>query len=194
MINDEQRGKVWERVVLMCQCPFLALSATIDDPIMLRDWLSTAKITKQSTLGRDFFVETFVLDSNDISTIFDENNLRRDENDNYHPSAFDQVEHLLIKCSSKFDGLNKHTTMKAKLHKIRAALAQMNELERRDVGSRINLELNDVILIEYKHPHTDFVYFTFNFDGEKNYTFGGKYDFSKNLDFSRYHLRIFKDI
>ena len=35
-LNDDERASIWERVSLMCECPFLALSATISDPSMRR--------------------------------------------------------------------------------------------------------------------------------------------------------------
>ena len=49
-INDESRGKIWERVVLFCDCPFLALSATINNPAHLRNWLETAKNNRKTIL------------------------------------------------------------------------------------------------------------------------------------------------
>ena len=49
-INDELRGKIWERVVLFCNCPFLALSATINNPKILSDWLTTAKYNQEIVL------------------------------------------------------------------------------------------------------------------------------------------------
>ena len=42
-MNDENRGRIWERVVLFCNCPFLALSATISNPMRLSEWLSRSK-------------------------------------------------------------------------------------------------------------------------------------------------------
>ena len=42
-MNDENRGRIWERVALFCACPFLALSATIKNPAQLTEWLNESK-------------------------------------------------------------------------------------------------------------------------------------------------------
>jgi len=42
-MNDENRGRIWERVALFCACPFLALSATINNPTQLTEWLNESK-------------------------------------------------------------------------------------------------------------------------------------------------------
>jgi hypothetical protein len=42
-INDAELGAVWERLLQLTSCPFLALSATVGEPEKFRDWLSRAR-------------------------------------------------------------------------------------------------------------------------------------------------------
>lgn len=59
-MNDENCGRVWERIALFCKFPFLALSATISNPKLLSEWLSRSK--------KDF--ETILIEYNQPSTEF----------------------------------------------------------------------------------------------------------------------------
>lgn len=180
MINDEDRGKVWERIVLMCECPFLALSATIDNAGMLRDWLAAVARRQhntpisQSSLSNLGLIKTFIVNDNqskdELLAVFDETNLRKDVNENI---SFEQIEELLVKCSSKFEVLKRFGSVNDKLHKIRSIVSSLDDQqELSSFVNKFNLEFNDVILIEHKQPHTDFVYYTFAYDGDRNYKFG----------------------
>jgi len=42
-ISDEEGGEVWEHLLLMLRCPFLALSATVGNPEEFANWLKGAK-------------------------------------------------------------------------------------------------------------------------------------------------------
>lgn len=42
-IGDEEGGEVWEHLLLMLRCPFLALSATVGNPEEFANWLKSAK-------------------------------------------------------------------------------------------------------------------------------------------------------
>jgi ERCC4-related helicase len=45
-INDPKDGQVWERILQLTTCPFLALSATVGQPEAFRDWLSGTRKEK----------------------------------------------------------------------------------------------------------------------------------------------------
>ncbi|XP_065837258.1 probable ATP-dependent RNA helicase DDX60 [Oscarella lobularis] len=45
-LGDEGRGMVWERLLLLVPCPFLALSATIGNPDRFRRWTETVQRAK----------------------------------------------------------------------------------------------------------------------------------------------------
>lgn len=175
MINDEQHGKVWERIVLMCECPFLALSATIHNPILVRDWLAEAKRNRAAdNPARKLFIKTFAHNDQDgLLNIFKEENLKTKDMNNNTSLLINEIESMLVNCSSKFQDLKKMRTVKDKLENICSILndPKNSPLERHELCYKINLEFNDVILIEYKQPHTDFVYYTFAYNGPKTYKF-----------------------
>lgn len=159
MINDEERGKVWERIVLMCECPFLALSATIDNPRMLRDWLASAK--SQSNIGSRIFFNAHV---DDVLELFNNNNLKQD----FDANEFAVFEAALVSISSVFASLKKYENLDGKLKKIKAVLVELDDKERCSISNKLKLFLNDVILIDFKQSPTDFVYYTYNYDGPNN--------------------------
>lgn len=188
MINDEDRGKVWERTVLMSECPFIALSATIDNPIILRDWLAVAKRSCfAESPARNVFVNSFIRSPDDVLKFFDQKNLRTDSNANFD---FAPIESLLEPCCPEFSNIKKLTSLNAKLHKIRTVLTSMNDIDRSSLIDKINLELNDVILIDHKQAPTDFVYYTFVYDGPRSYNFAD----NKNGDLIKYSRPKLKQI
>ena len=176
MINDEERGKVWERIVLMCESPFLAMSATIENPAMLRNWLAESRKQQQSKPNEAqlVFKNTFAY-NHDVTSLFDEDNLRLDLNHNITAttSSFDNIESVLVNnCSKKFSHIQKLRSLRDKLSEIRSVLAKIDdEREKIAIANRINLEFNDVILIDVKLASTDFVYFTYIYNGSKSYEF-----------------------
>lgn len=177
MINDEERGKVWERIVLMCESPFLAMSATIENPAMLRNWLAESRKQQQSKPNEAqlVFKNTFAY-NHDVTSLFEEDNLRLDLNHNITAtttSSFDNIESVLVKnCSKKFSHIQKLRSLRDKLSEIRSVLAKIDdEREKIAIANRINLEFNDVILIDVKLASTDFVYFTYIYNGSKSYEF-----------------------
>jgi hypothetical protein len=176
MINDEERGKVWERIVLMCESPFLAMSATIENPAMLREWLAESQKEQQSTPNEAHLVfkNTFAY-NHDVTSLFDEDNLRLDLNHNITAtmtSSFDHIESVLVNCSKKFSHVQKLRSLRDKLVEIRSVLVKIDdEREKIAIANRINLEFNDVILIDVKLASTDFVYFTYMYNGSKSYEF-----------------------
>jgi superfamily II RNA helicase len=75
-LNEENRGKIWERIVLFCQSPFLALSATINNPRHLCNWLNISKsISKQQ--------QVHLIEYKQPSTEFVYNLFQKEANDGY---------------------------------------------------------------------------------------------------------------
>ena len=66
MLNDNE-GDAFERIIKLMECPFLALSATIEKPLVLQDWLEKIKKQKVNLIRykKRFIVQQRYLWNND---------------------------------------------------------------------------------------------------------------------------------
>ena len=47
VIGAESGGDCWERIITLIKCPFIALSATVENPKDLINWLQSAETFKK---------------------------------------------------------------------------------------------------------------------------------------------------
>lgn len=152
-LNDEQRGKIWERISLMCECPFLALSATISNPQALCKWLQSSKVNKSCETNS--FISRYLNGKESILDLLERINLEAELKSN----EFDQIENSFIEIMPSFRVLMKLKSLDQKQKKIIEILKKCDDIE--EFERKLKMRFGDVFLIEYKQPSTEFVYYTF---------------------------------
>ena len=179
-INDEDRGKVWERCILIHECPFLALSATIANPRDLLEWLQSCK--SLTLRNRVIPLLNFIENEENLIKFFgqidqsEEFGLTSNEKNclkkalqvsmNLKKKEFSQI----IKT---FNDKNNNSINNNEIN-FENILLKFND-DPKTIKDKLQFYLNPVVLIEYDLPSTEFVYHI--------------YEYKLNILFSRFIIK-----